>query len=215
MPWRRASLGVVTSSLLVRLPVALSRLAGRRRQTRSSSSTRRPGPGHAMPEKEAQAAAFCGEAVIAEFESLTRDAAAVQRDTLRRILADNACAEYLRCRGLAGRTDAASFRACVPLATHADIEPYIARIADGDTSPVLTAKPITSISLRSVILDSTRSVHVGEPPCVTDRPLALLFPCHAAPARRRGSASTCPSTRSSSSPRCRYTGLPTPSGTGE
>lgn len=129
-----------------------------------------------MPEKEAQAAAFCGEAVIAEFESLTRDAAAVQRDTLRRILADNACAEYLRCRGLAGRTDAASFRACVPLATHADIEPYIARIADGDTSPVLTAKPITSISLRSVItvrnraraLDSTRSVYVGEPPCVTD-----------------------------------------------
>lgn len=102
-----------------------------------------------MPEKEAQAAAFCGEAVIAEFESLTRDAAAVQRDTLRRILADNACAEYLRCRGLAGRTDAASFRACVPLATHADIEPYIARIADGDTSPVLTAKPITSISLSS------------------------------------------------------------------
>jgi len=38
----------------------------------------------------------------------------------------------------------------VPLATHANIEPYIARIADGDTSAVLTAKPITSISLRSV-----------------------------------------------------------------
>ncbi|KAL6850117.1 hypothetical protein ACP4OV_020744 [Aristida adscensionis] len=92
---------------------------------------------------------FNGEAVIAEFEGLTRDAAAVQRETLRRILAENAGAEYLRELGLAGRTDPDSFRACVPLATHADLEPYIARIADGDTSAVLTAKPITSISLSS------------------------------------------------------------------
>ena len=102
-----------------------------------------------MPEKKTQAA-FCGEAVIADLEALTRDAAAVQRDTLRRILGDNASAQYLRCRGLEGRTDAASFRACVPLATHADLEPYIARIADGDTSALLTAKPITSMCLRSV-----------------------------------------------------------------
>jgi len=104
-----------------------------------------------MPEKksEEERGAFCGEAVIAEFEALTRDAAAVQRETLRRILSENAATEYLRGRGLAGRTDAASFRACVPLATHADVEPYIARIADGDASAVLTAGPITSISLSS------------------------------------------------------------------
>ena len=153
---RRKSLGV-TSSLLVRVPVLLSRLAGRRQSSsRTRASSRRPVPGDAddaMPEKKKPLqAAFCGEAVIAEFEALTRDAAAVQRDTLRRILGDNASAEYLRCRGLAGRTDAASFRACVPLATHAYIEPYIARIADGDTSAVLTAKPITSISLRFVLI---------------------------------------------------------------
>ena len=104
-----------------------------------------------MPEKksEEERGAFCGEAVIAEFEALTRDAAAVQRETLRRILAENAAAEYLRGRGLDGRTDPDSFRACVPLATHADVEPYIARIADGDASAVLTAGPITSISLSS------------------------------------------------------------------
>nr|CAB3471711.1 unnamed protein product [Digitaria exilis] len=102
-----------------------------------------------LDRKKEGGAAFFGEAVIAEFEELTRDAAAVQRETLRRILAENAAAEYLQERGLAGRTDAASFRACVPLATHADVEPYIARIADGDTSAVLTAKPITSISLSS------------------------------------------------------------------
>ncbi|XP_062208284.1 jasmonoyl--L-amino acid synthetase GH3.5-like [Phragmites australis] len=92
---------------------------------------------------------FSGEEVIAEFERLTQDAAAVQRETLRRILADNGATEYLQGRGLAGRTDPDSFRACVPLATHDDLEPYISRIADGDTSPVLTAKPITSISLSS------------------------------------------------------------------
>ncbi|KAL6626982.1 hypothetical protein ACP70R_030708 [Stipagrostis hirtigluma subsp. patula] len=92
---------------------------------------------------------FSGEEVIAEFERLTQDAAAVQRETLRRILAENAAVEYLRRLGLAGRTDPDSFRACVPLATHADLEPYIARIAGGDTSAVLTAKPVTSISLSS------------------------------------------------------------------
>ncbi|CAL4978637.1 unnamed protein product [Urochloa decumbens] len=94
---------------------------------------------------------FSGEEVIAEFERLTRDAAAVQRETLRRILADNAAAEYLQGLGLAGRTDPDSFRACVPLATHDDIEPYIARIADGGdtTDGVLTAKPVIAISLSS------------------------------------------------------------------
>ncbi|GJN06471.1 hypothetical protein PR202_ga24200 [Eleusine coracana subsp. coracana] len=99
-----------------------------------------------MAEKEGK---FDGEEVIAEFEMLTRDAAAVQRETLRRILAENDTVEYLQGLGLSGRTDPESFRACVPLVTHQDLEPYIARIADGDTSAILTAKPITSISLSS------------------------------------------------------------------
>ncbi|CAD6233501.1 unnamed protein product [Miscanthus lutarioriparius] len=89
------------------------------------------------------------EEVIAEFYRLTRNAATVQRETLRRILDENAAVEYLQRHGLAGRTDPDTFRACVPLATHDDLEPYIARVADGGTSPVLTAKPITSISPRS------------------------------------------------------------------
>ncbi|KAM0872571.1 hypothetical protein ACQ4PT_038625 [Festuca glaucescens] len=92
---------------------------------------------------------FSGEKVIAEFDRLTRDAANVQRETLRRILADNGAAEYLQSLGLAGRTDPGSFRACVPLATHADFEPYINRIVDGDATPVLTGRPVTSISLSS------------------------------------------------------------------
>ncbi|KAL5205022.1 hypothetical protein ABZP36_009893 [Zizania latifolia] len=87
--------------------------------------------------------------MISRFEKMTRDAANVQRETLRRILDENAGVEYLRELGLGGCTDPDSFRARVPLTTHADIEPYVQRIADGDTSPVLTAKPVTAISLSS------------------------------------------------------------------
>ncbi|KAI8022644.1 Jasmonoyl--L-amino acid synthetase JAR6, partial [Camellia lanceoleosa] len=34
-----------------------------------------------------------------------------------------------------------------PLVTRKDLEPYIQRMVDGDTSPILTGKPITTISL--------------------------------------------------------------------
>ncbi|KAG0486391.1 hypothetical protein HPP92_008486 [Vanilla planifolia] len=91
---------------------------------------------------------FSGERVIEEFEALTKDATRVQRETLQRILRDNGEAEYLQKLGLGGRTDPLSFKSCVPLVTHQDLEPYIQRIADGDASQVLTGRPITSISLR-------------------------------------------------------------------
>ncbi|RZS28034.1 hypothetical protein BHM03_00061587 [Ensete ventricosum] len=91
---------------------------------------------------------FSLDSVINEFELLSKDAGRQQTETLRSILEQNGEAEYLQSLGLAGRTDPESFKACVPLVTHADLEPYIQRIADGDTSPILTGKPITSISLR-------------------------------------------------------------------
>lgn len=86
--------------------------------------------------------------VIEEFEVITKDAERVQEETLKRILEENGEAEYLRNLGLNGKTDLESYRACVPLVTHKDMEPYIYRVADGDTSPILTGKPITTISLR-------------------------------------------------------------------
>lgn len=134
---------------------------------------------------------FSGEETIAEFEQLTRDAAAVQREVLRRILSENAAAEYLRELGLAGRTDPESFRDCVPLVTHEDLEPYIARIVDGDTAPVLNVKPVESISLRYVVSDA---VQLSSITAYLTAPAAH----DAAPARRRGSASTCRSTMTSS-----------------
>ncbi|PKI76635.1 jasmonoyl--L-amino acid synthetase JAR4-like [Punica granatum] len=87
--------------------------------------------------------------VIEEFEEMTRDAEAVQKETLRRILEESGNAEYLLSLGLDGRTDLESFKAHVPIVTHGDIEHYVQRIADGDSSPILTGKPITIISLSS------------------------------------------------------------------
>lgn len=92
--------------------------------------------------------AFDGEKVIEQFEEMTKDAERVQRETLEKILEENGSAEYLQSLGLNGRTDPQSFKDCVPLVTHNDLEPYIQRIADGATSPILTGKPIKTISLR-------------------------------------------------------------------
>lgn len=91
---------------------------------------------------------FDPENFIQEFEALTRDAGRVQKETLRKILEENCTTEYLQKCGLDGKTDAESFAKCVPLVTHKDLEPYIQRIVDGDVSPILTGKPITTISLR-------------------------------------------------------------------
>lgn len=88
--------------------------------------------------------------VIEDFETKTKDAARVQRETLKLILEKNGSAEYLQNFGLDGRTDPESFKACVPIVTHKDLEAYIQRIADGGSQSILTGKPITTISLRLV-----------------------------------------------------------------
>lgn len=91
---------------------------------------------------------FKGEKVIEEFEAMTKDAERVQRECLKKILEENGSAEYLQNFGLNGRTDRESYMTLVPLVTHKELEPYIQRIVDGDSSPVLTRKQITTISLR-------------------------------------------------------------------
>lgn len=104
---------------------------------------------------------FNMDKIIEEFESQTKDADRVQRETLKRILEDNASAEYLQNLGLNGRTDPESFKACVPLVTHKDLEPYIYRIIDGDASPILTGKPITTMSLRCGFSSFFLSLHIS------------------------------------------------------
>lgn len=89
------------------------------------------------------------EAVIEEFERLSMDAGRVQRETLKKILEENGETEYLSKWGVNGRCDPESYKGCVPIVTHNDIEPYIRRIANGDTSSIITKKPIPAISLSS------------------------------------------------------------------
>ncbi|CAH9099949.1 unnamed protein product [Cuscuta europaea] len=90
------------------------------------------------------------EEIIEEFESLTKDAGRVQEEILKRILQENKETEYLRQKcGLNGRTDLESFKVCVPLVVHKDLEPYIQRIADHGSSHILTAKPVIALSLSS------------------------------------------------------------------
>ncbi|CAN6337165.1 unnamed protein product [Urochloa humidicola] len=78
-------------------------------------------------------------------ERVTAGAAQVQRRVLAEILAQNAPAEYLRRLGVvAGGGDAAvdAFLRAAPLVTYEDILPDVMRIANGDTSPILSGKPI-------------------------------------------------------------------------
>ncbi|KAL3536734.1 hypothetical protein ACH5RR_000100 [Cinchona calisaya] len=98
---------------------------------------------------EEMAVSFDPEQLIAEFEVMTKDAERVQRETLKKILDENGATEYLQKWGLDGRTDPDSFRTCIPLVTHEDLDHFIKRIVEGDNSPILTGKPITTISLSS------------------------------------------------------------------
>ncbi|KAJ6842441.1 putative indole-3-acetic acid-amido synthetase GH3.1 [Iris pallida] len=78
-------------------------------------------------------------------ENVTANAGAVQERVLFEILSQNACAEYLHRHGLVGRSaaDTDAFRRQVPLVAYEDIQPDILRIANGDTSPILSGRPIS------------------------------------------------------------------------
>ena len=91
---------------------------------------------------------FDAEQVIEDFEVMTKDAERIQEQTLENTLEKNGGTEYLKQWGMNGRTDVETFKACVPIVSHSDFDPYIQRIVDGDISPILTGKPIQAISLR-------------------------------------------------------------------
>ncbi|KAL1192178.1 Jasmonoyl--L-amino acid synthetase JAR1 [Cardamine amara subsp. amara] len=89
--------------------------------------------------------------VIDEFEEMTRNADQVQKQTLKEILQKNKSAIYLQNCGLNGNStnQEETFKAMVPLVTDIELEPYIKRMVDGDTSPILTGRPVPAISLSS------------------------------------------------------------------
>ncbi|KAG2290557.1 hypothetical protein Bca52824_050161 [Brassica carinata] len=105
-----------------------------------------------MLEKKAET--FNMNRVIDEFDEMTRNADQVQKQTLKEILHKNKSAIYLRNFGINGdnTTDPeGDFKALVPLVTDSELEPYIKRMVDGDTSPILTGHPAPAISLSTVL----------------------------------------------------------------
>jgi auxin responsive GH3 gene family len=83
-------------------------------------------------------------------EHVTANAGRVQRRVLAEILSQNAPAEYLRRYGVsASSPDAVDpFRRLVPLVTYEGLQQDILRIANGDTSPILSGKPISEFLTR-------------------------------------------------------------------
>ncbi|XP_010254564.1 PREDICTED: jasmonic acid-amido synthetase JAR1-like [Nelumbo nucifera] len=94
--------------------------------------------------------------IIRWFEEVAENASFVQTQTLRRIIELNFNTEYLKrwlgnikIQDMESKDLESLYTTLVPLASHADLEPYIQRIADGDSSPILTQEPITKLSLSS------------------------------------------------------------------
>ncbi|XP_009624482.1 indole-3-acetic acid-amido synthetase GH3.10-like [Nicotiana tomentosiformis] len=94
--------------------------------------------------------------IIRWFEEVAEDADLVQQQTLRQILELNHGVEYLKkwlgdikLQEMDENALESIYTSLVPLVSHADLEPYIQRIADGDTAPLLTQHPITNLSLSS------------------------------------------------------------------
>lgn len=94
--------------------------------------------------------------IITWFEDVSKNAGSVQTETLCKILKQNYGVEYLN--KWLGSYNISEMDACaleslftsvVPLASHADFESYIQKIADGNTGPILTQQPITTLSLSS------------------------------------------------------------------
>ncbi|KAM3697361.1 hypothetical protein ACB098_06G107100 [Castanea mollissima] len=102
--------------------------------------------------------------IIDWFENACENAGHVQTQTLRQILQLNYGVEYLKkwfgeqrdnlnIQNMDACALESLFTSTVPLASHADLDPYIQRIADGDKAPLLTQQPITTLSLSSGTTD--------------------------------------------------------------
>ncbi|KAI3856760.1 hypothetical protein MKX03_001584 [Papaver bracteatum] len=76
-------------------------------------------------------------------EKITNKADEVQKQVLHEILSRSAHVEYLQRHGLSGHTDRETFKRVMPVITYEDLQPDITRIANGDTSPILCALPIS------------------------------------------------------------------------
>lgn len=80
-------------------------------------------------------------------EDLTSNVNQIQDEVLEEILTLNANTEYLR-RFLHGSSDKELFKKNVPMANYEDVKPFIDRVANGESSDIISGKPITGFLLR-------------------------------------------------------------------
>lgn len=80
---------------------------------------------------------------------VSEDVMLIQHEKLREILEVQGNVEYLQRHGLNGRTDAESFRKCLPVVTYADIQDDMMRLVNGEKTHIFTMDPITDFNLSS------------------------------------------------------------------
>ncbi|XP_030496286.2 indole-3-acetic acid-amido synthetase GH3.17 [Cannabis sativa] len=84
------------------------------------------------------------EAGMKLLEDLTTNAHHFQQQALKEILSNNAATEYLS-SFLNGHSDMKLFKERVPIVKYEDIKPFINRIANGESSNIISAQPITEL----------------------------------------------------------------------
>ncbi|KAM6589768.1 hypothetical protein CsatA_012373 [Cannabis sativa] len=84
------------------------------------------------------------EAGMKLLEDLTTNAHHFQQQALKEILSNNAATEYLS-SFLNGYSDMKLFKERVPIVKYEDIKPFINRIANGESSNIISAQPITEL----------------------------------------------------------------------
>lgn len=89
------------------------------------------------------------EAGLKLLEDLTTNAETIQQQVLHQILSQNSGTQYLRAF-LEGESDKnqQSFKNKVPVVNYDDIKPFIQRIADGESSDIVSSQPITELLTR-------------------------------------------------------------------
>ena len=85
----------------------------------------------------------------AKLKDLTSNVQQIQDNLLEEILTPNLNTEYLQ-RFHVERFDKELFKKNVPVVSYEDIKPYIDRVVNGESSEVLSARPITGFLLRYI-----------------------------------------------------------------
>ncbi|KAH0461970.1 hypothetical protein IEQ34_009545 [Dendrobium chrysotoxum] len=91
---------------------------------------------------------YKGEEALQELEQLTMKTSEIQGNILKEILTRNAATEYLN-KYMNGSVDVKKYKKMVPVITYEGIHPYIQRIANGESSSIISGQSITELLISS------------------------------------------------------------------